>query len=40
MWIALVLRRIPLEEAHVRKAFGAAYDAYAARTARLLPGIY
>ena len=40
MWIWLVLRRIPLEEAHVRKSFGPAYDAYAARTARLLPGIY
>jgi len=40
VWILLLLRRIQLEEAHMRKLFGAEYDAYARYTARLLPGIY
>ncbi len=39
-WILLMLRRMRLEEAHMRELFGAEYDAYAQRTARLLPGIY
>ena len=30
---------IPLEEAHLRAKFGAAYDSYAARTGQLLPRI-
>jgi len=40
IWLVLVLHRIPLEEAHLRKAYGRAYDDYASRTARLLPGVY
>lgn len=32
--------RIGVEERTMRAAFGAEYDAYAARTRRLLPGIY
>jgi protein-S-isoprenylcysteine O-methyltransferase Ste14 len=39
-WLLLILRRIRLEEAHLRELFPADYDAYAARTARLLPRIY
>lgn len=39
-WLWVNLRRIGLEEVHLRKLFGAEYDAYASRTARLLPRIY
>ena len=39
-WLLLILRRIRLEEAHLRELFAADYDAYAARTACLLPCIY
>lgn len=39
-WGFLIGRRIRREEAHVRELFGPNYDAYARRTARLLPGIY
>jgi protein-S-isoprenylcysteine O-methyltransferase Ste14 len=40
LWVLLLLRRIRLEEAHLRKVFGAEYEHYAARTRRLIPGIY
>lgn len=40
VWLVLILHRVYLEETHLRRIFGADYDAYAARTARLLPGIY
>ena len=40
VWIIFVLRRIRLEEEHLHTVFGAAYDAYAKHTARLLPGVY
>jgi protein-S-isoprenylcysteine O-methyltransferase Ste14 len=40
IWATLLLRRMRREEAHLRELFGADYEAYAARTARLLPGIY
>jgi protein-S-isoprenylcysteine O-methyltransferase Ste14 len=40
LMVVTVLRRIEREEPHLRELFGAAYDAYARRTARLLPGIY
>ena len=36
----LYVSRIGDEEAMMRERFGAEYDAYAARTARLLPGIH
>jgi protein-S-isoprenylcysteine O-methyltransferase len=35
-----VLRRIAAEEAALRHGLGAAYDAYCARTKRLVPGVY
>ena len=43
LWLVLLValhRRIEREEPHLREMFGKAYDAYAARTARLLPGVY
>jgi len=39
-WLMLFVRRIRLEEQHLRKIFGGEYEAYARRTARLIPGIY
>ncbi len=39
-WLGVLLRRIHLEEIHLHELFGADYEAYAARTVRLLPGIY
>jgi protein-S-isoprenylcysteine O-methyltransferase Ste14 len=39
-WIVLLLHKVRAEEVHLREMFGAGYDAYAQRTARLLPGIY
>ncbi|MBX3249985.1 MAG: isoprenylcysteine carboxylmethyltransferase family protein [Myxococcales bacterium] len=38
--VPLVVRRIRVEERALERAFGAAYRAYAARTARLLPGVF
>jgi protein-S-isoprenylcysteine O-methyltransferase Ste14 len=35
-----LLARIRAEEALLRAAFGAEYDAYCARTSRLIPGLY
>src|SRR5262245_47551226 len=40
LMVVVVLRRIEREEPHLRELFGAAYDAYARRTARLVPGLY
>lgn len=39
-WLWVNLRRVELEEVHLRNLFGADYDAYAARTPRFFPGIY
>jgi len=39
-WTALLLRKIAVEEAHLRNVFGPRYEAYSERTARVLPGIY
>jgi protein-S-isoprenylcysteine O-methyltransferase Ste14 len=39
-WMFAILRRIRLEEPHLCEIFGAEYDDYAKRTARLIPGIY
>ncbi|MEM9742402.1 MAG: protein-S-isoprenylcysteine O-methyltransferase [Pseudomonadota bacterium] len=36
-FIVMLVLRIPYEESMMRKQFGAAYDAYVARTGRLLP---
>lgn len=40
IWMIFILRRIRLEEVHLKGIFGNAHDAYAARTARLIPGMY
>jgi len=40
LYLVMILRRIEREEPHLRALFGNAYDAYAGRTARLLPGVY
>ena len=40
IWLALILRRIRLEEAHLRELFGADYETYTLRTPRLLPRVY
>jgi protein-S-isoprenylcysteine O-methyltransferase Ste14 len=40
LYLAVVHRRIEREEPHLRELFGKAYDTYASRTARLLPGVY
>jgi len=39
-WAILLLRKITVEEAHLRTLFGSRYEAYSHRTARVLPGIY
>lgn len=39
-WAVLLLKKMGLEEEHMRNIFGNEYEAYAQRTARLLPGIY
>jgi len=38
--LVAIRHRIEREEPHLRELFGSAYDAYASRTARLLPGVY
>ena len=35
-----LIGRIRAEEALLREQFGSAYEAYRARTSRLVPGIY
>jgi protein-S-isoprenylcysteine O-methyltransferase Ste14 len=39
-WIVVNKRRVRLEEVHLRKLFGRAYDEYCARTPRFIPGGY
>lgn len=39
-WVWVNIKRVQLEEGHLRGLFGAEYDRYMARTARFLPGIY
>ncbi len=39
-WLALLVRRVRREEAHLRDVFGAEYERYAQQRARLLPGVY
>ena len=39
-WIWVNVKRVHLEDGHLRKLFGPEYEAYAARTARFFPGIY
>ena len=40
LMIPLLLARIRAEERLLRTQFGDEYDAYCARTARLIPGLY
>jgi protein-S-isoprenylcysteine O-methyltransferase Ste14 len=39
-WIWVNVKRVQLEEVHLRSLFGTEYDNYAARTSRFFPGIY
>ena len=39
-WILVNMRRVRLEEVHLRKLFGAAYERYCSRTPRFIPGAY
>jgi len=39
-WIWVNVRRVQLEDDHLRGLFGVEYERYAARTARFLPGVY
>ena len=39
-WVILLLRKVRVEEEHLRNMFGNEYETYAQRTARLLPGVY
>jgi protein-S-isoprenylcysteine O-methyltransferase Ste14 len=40
LWLALVIRRIRLEEDHMIRIFGNDYQAYTRRSARLFPALY
>lgn len=39
-WMYLLIRKISIEEAHLRTVFGPTYEAYSRKTARVFPGIY
>jgi protein-S-isoprenylcysteine O-methyltransferase Ste14 len=39
-WAILLLKKVSVEEQHLRHMFGNEYETYAQRTARLLPGVY
>ncbi len=39
-WVALVFRRIRLEEEHLRRTYGVAWEEFATGRARLVPGVY
>jgi protein-S-isoprenylcysteine O-methyltransferase Ste14 len=39
-WGMLLLRKIEVEENHLRKLFGQPYESYARTTAKVIPGIY
>ena len=39
-WGLLLLRKIAVEEKHLRKLFGLSYESYARTTAKVIPGIY
>ncbi len=40
VYMVLILRLVPAEEAELRKAYGAEYAEYARKTSKLLPAIY
>lgn len=39
-WAAVVLRRVALEQRHLRERFGGEYEKYVARTAGLIPYVF
>jgi protein-S-isoprenylcysteine O-methyltransferase Ste14 len=39
-WLLMFLRKLQVEEAHMRRLFGPEYETYARKTPRLIPGIY
>ena len=39
-WAVLLLKKIAIEEAHLRTVFGTRYEMYSQRTAKVIPGIY
>jgi len=39
-WGALLLKKIAVEERHLRKLFGLQYDLYTRTTAKVIPGLY
>jgi protein-S-isoprenylcysteine O-methyltransferase Ste14 len=39
-WLFVNMRRVRLEEVHLRKLFGRAYEDYCSRTPRFIPGGY
>ncbi len=39
-WGEVLLRKVEVEEAHLRRLFGRGYETYQQATAKLLPGIY
>ena len=39
-WVWVNVRRVQLEDEHLRGVFGKQYEDYSARTARFMPGIY
>jgi protein-S-isoprenylcysteine O-methyltransferase Ste14 len=39
-WAILLLRKMAVEEVHLRTVFGPRYETYSRRTAKVLPGIY
>jgi protein-S-isoprenylcysteine O-methyltransferase Ste14 len=39
-WGLLLIKKINVEEKHLRKMFGSPYESYSQNTARVIPGIY
>jgi protein-S-isoprenylcysteine O-methyltransferase Ste14 len=39
-WAFMLIRKVNREEVHLRTLFGAEYEAYAEKTAKLLPGVW
>ena len=40
VWSVILLRKIGIEELHLRTVFGSKYEAYSQTTAKIIPGIY
>jgi protein-S-isoprenylcysteine O-methyltransferase Ste14 len=39
-WGLLLLKKIEIEEKHLRQIFGLSYESYARATAKVIPGVY